>query len=216
MRTLLIADDHPLYREAMKNTLLNEYSSLHIIESVNVKNTLELLDGASVSLLLLDLYMPDSTDLHGFLRIQKEYPDLPIVVVSAVDDILLISKVMRFGARGFIPKTSKVEDIVDAIDTIIKGQIWLPKEISKQTALLDKEFTELVDKVAELTPAQYNVLCCMRGGLLNKQIGYQLNIAEATVKAHVTATFKKLGINNRTQAVMIASKLNLEMPPLKA
>ena len=77
---------------------------------------------------------------------------------------------------------------------------------------MNEAFSELADKVAALTPSQYKVLCYMRDGLLNKQIGYNLDIAEATVKAHVTAIFKKLGINNRTQAVLIASQLELEPP----
>ena len=119
---------------------------------------------------------------------------------------------MGVGALGFIPKTTSADDIAKAVQSILDGDIWLPESISEKIQDVDEEFSELADKVSSLTPSQYKVLCYMRDGLLNKQIGYNLDIAEATVKAHVTAIFKKLGINNRTQAVLIASQLELEPP----
>ena len=102
--------------------------------------------------------------------------------------------------------------LADAVEAILDGDVWLPENLSDNVDEVNEAFSELADKVASLTPSQYKVLCYMRDGLLNKQIGYNLDIAEATVKAHVTAIFKKLGINNRTQAVLIASQLELEPP----
>ena len=116
------------------------------------------------------------------------------------------------GALGFIPKTASAQDIANAVEAILDGDVWLPDNLSEDADEVNEEFSELADKVASLTPSQYKVLCYMRDGLLNKQIGFNLDIAEATVKAHVTAIFKKLGINNRTQAVLIASQLELEPP----
>jgi DNA-binding NarL/FixJ family response regulator len=165
-----------------------------------------------VDLLLLDLHMPGSNDLFGLLHIRKLYPDVPVAVVSGTEDALLITKIMSAGALGFIPKTASSSDIAEAVNAILDGDVWLPPNLSDSVDEVDEAFSALADNVASLTPSQYKVLCFMRDGLLNKQIGYNLDIAEATVKAHVTAIFKKLGINNRTQAVLIASQLELEPP----
>lgn len=164
--------------------------------------------------MLLDLHMPGSNDLFGLLHIRKLFPDVPVAVVSGTEDALLISKIIGVGALGFIPKTASSGNIANAVKAILDGDVWLPPNLSDSVEDIDDGFSELADNVASLTPSQYKVLCFMRDGLLNKQIGYNLDIAEATVKAHVTAIFKKLGINNRTQAVLIASQLELE-PPTK-
>ena len=156
--------------------------------------------------------MPGSNDLFGLIHIRKLFPDVPVAVVSGTEDTQLISKIMSAGALGFIPKTASSGDIANAVQAILDGDVWLPPNLSDSVDEIDEEFSELADNVASLTPSQYKVLCFMRDGLLNKQIGYNLDIAEATVKAHVTAIFKKLGINNRTQAVLIASQLELEPP----
>jgi DNA-binding NarL/FixJ family response regulator len=150
--------------------------------------------------------------LFGLLHIRKLFPELPVAVVSGTEDTTLISKIISVGALGFIPKTASAQDIANAVEAILDGDVWLPDNLSEDVDEVNEEFSELADKVASLTPSQYKVLCYMRDGLLNKQIGFNLDIAEATVKAHVTAIFKKLGINNRTQAVLIASQLELEPP----
>jgi DNA-binding NarL/FixJ family response regulator len=212
MITLLIADDHPLYRDALKGALSLSLPSLTLKEAGDLMSTVDMLNKEDVDLLLLDLHMPGSNDLFGLLHIRKLYPDIPVAVVSGTEDTALISKIIGVGASGFIPKTASAQDIGNAVEAILDGDIWLPEGLSESVDEVDEAFSELADKVASLTPSQYKVLCYMRDGLLNKQIGYNLDIAEATVKAHVTALFKKLGINNRTQAVLIASQLELEPP----
>ncbi len=212
MTTLLIADDHPLYREALKGILHGAFDELDIIEASDLANTVLALDEQDVDLLLLDLHMPGSHDLFGLLHICKLFPEVPIAVVSGIEDKKLIAKIMSVGVLGFIPKTASRDDIQQGVNAILEGDVWLPDSLSNQLLEADNAFSELANKVASLTPSQYKVLCHLRDGLLNKQIGYNLNIAEATVKAHVTAIFKKLKINNRTQAVLIASQLELEAP----
>ncbi|WP_334031684.1 response regulator transcription factor [Alteromonas sp. P256] len=212
MITLLIADDHPLYRDALRGALSLSLPSLTLKEAGDLMSTVDMLNKEDVDLLLLDLHMPGSNDLFGLLHIRKLYPDIPVAVVSGTEDTVLISKIIGVGASGFIPKTASAQDIGSAVEAILDGDIWLPEGLSESVDEVDEAFSELADKVASLTPSQYKVLCYMRDGLLNKQIGYNLDIAEATVKAHVTALFKKLGINNRTQAVLIASQLELEPP----
>ncbi|WP_414828603.1 response regulator transcription factor [Alteromonas sp. H39] len=212
MITLLIADDHPLYRDALRGALSLTFPDLLLREAGDLNTTVGILESEDIDLLLLDLHMPGSNDLFGLLHIRKLYPDLPVAVVSGTEDPTIISKIVGVGALGFIPKTASSGDIANAVKAILDGDIWVPASVSEDIEEIDEAFSELADKVASLTPSQYKVLCFMRDGLLNKQIGYNLDIAEATVKAHVTAIFKKLGINNRTQAVLIASQLELEPP----
>ncbi|MBD3587012.1 response regulator transcription factor [Salinimonas sp. HHU 13199] len=212
MITLLIADDHPLYRDALKGALSLNLPDLRMLEAGDLNHTVSLLQHEDIDLLLLDLHMPGSNDLFGLLHIRKLFPGLPVAVVSGTEDATIISKIVGVGALGFIPKTASSADIAEAVQVILDGDIWVPESVTDHLEEVDESFSELADKVSSLTPSQYKVLCYMRDGLLNKQIGYNLDIAEATVKAHVTAIFKKLGINNRTQAVLIASQLELEPP----
>ncbi len=188
------------------------FPDLLLREAGDLNTTVGILENEDIDLLLLDLHMPGSNDLFGLLHIRKLYPDLPVAVVSGTEDPTIISKIVGVGALGFIPKTASSGDIANAVKAILDGDIWVPASVSEDIEEVDEAFSELADKVSSLTPSQYKVLCYMRDGLLNKQIGYNLDIAEATVKAHVTAIFKKLGINNRTQAVLIASQLELEPP----
>ncbi|WJG08829.1 response regulator transcription factor [Aliiglaciecola sp. LCG003] len=212
MFTLLIADDHPLYRDALRLALTHSDKPLTLLESSDLNQTLEIIQQHDIDLLLLDLHMPGSNDLFGLIHIRKLYPQLPVAVVSGLEDKNIISKVMGSGAMGFIPKTTSAQSIAEAVGRILDGDNWIPDAMVNEIEQPDSEFVQLAERVATLTPAQYKVLCFMRDGLLNKQIGYELDIAEATVKAHVTALFKKLGINNRTQAVLISSQLQLEPP----
>ncbi|MFC3094222.1 DNA-binding response regulator [Alteromonas sediminis] len=212
MTTILIADDHPLYRDALRGALSQPLNSITLVEACDLPETVSVLEQQEVDLLLLDLHMPGSQDLFGLLHIRKLFPDVPVAIVSGTEDPAIISKIIGVGALGFIPKTASKQNIKDAIQAILAGDIWLPENISDKVESVDESFSQLAEQVASLTPSQYKVLCYMRDGLLNKQIGYNLDIAEATVKAHVTAIFRKLGINNRTQAVLIASQLELEPP----
>ncbi|MEP1447191.1 MAG: response regulator transcription factor [Paraglaciecola sp.] len=213
MATLLIADDHPLYRDAIRGALINSFKQLTLLEAADLHETVEMLhQNNHIDLLLLDLHMPGSGDLFGLIHIRKIFPELPVAVISGLDDPDIISKVINLGAMGFVPKTTSASQIALAVTSMLEGDLWLPESYATDDVELDNEFAELALKVASLTPAQYKVLCYMRDGLLNKQIGYNLDIATATVKAHVTAIFKKLHINNRTQAVLIASRLQLAPP----
>ncbi|MCG7563814.1 MULTISPECIES: response regulator transcription factor [Pseudoalteromonas] len=211
MNQFLIADDHPLFREALKGALQNQFDGLEIFESENFEQTLQQLsEQEELDLLLLDLHMPGNGDLYGLIRIREDYPSLPIVVVSGSEDLNVISKVMGYGAMGFIPKASSSQEIVEALNQVLEGDVWLPASLKDQIAELDGEDKQLAQQIASLTPQQYKVLQYLHEGLLNKQIAYELNISEATVKAHITAIFRKLGVYNRTQAVLIAAKLQLE------
>lgn len=211
MSQFLIADDHPLFREALKGALSAKFEGLEVFESSDFDSTLQVLsEQEDLDILLLDLHMPGNGDLYGLIRIREEYPSLPIAVVSGSEDVNIVSKVMGYGAMGFIPKSSSSNDIASAINQILEGDTWLPKELKNKVAEIEGEDREIAAQVASLTPQQYRVLQYLHEGLLNKQIAYELHISEATVKAHITAIFRKLGVYNRTQAVLIAAKLKLE------
>ncbi|MCY7295899.1 response regulator transcription factor [Alteromonas sp. a30] len=212
MINLLIADDHPLYRDALRGALNAHMDEVTIYEASDMNQALDLLgQDLDIDLLLLDLHMPGSQDLFGLIHIRKIFPDLPVAVVSGTENRNIINKIIDVGALGFVPKTTDAATIAKAIGTMVEGDIWLPEKFTSEGEE-DPEFVDLVDKVSTLTPAQYKVLCMLRDGLLNKQIGYSLGIAEKTVKTHITSIFKKLGISNRTQAVIIATQLQLEAP----
>lgn len=211
MSQFLIADDHPLFREALKGALSAKFEDLAVFESADFDSTLQVLnEQEDLDILLLDLHMPGNGDLYGLIRIREEYPSLPIAVVSGSEDVTIVSKVMGYGAMGFIPKSSSSDDIANAINQILEGDTWLPNELKNKVAEIEGEDREIAAQVASLTPQQYRVLQYLHEGLLNKQIAYELHISEATVKAHITAIFRKLGVYNRTQAVLIAAKLQLE------
>lgn len=214
MQTILLADDHPMYRDALRGALTLSIDTLNLLEASDLNETVSALQENDIDLLLFDLHMPGSSDLFGLIHIRKLFPDLPVAVVSGIEDIGIVSKVMSTGALGFIPKTTNASDVAKAVSSILEGDIWVPDQMPSDVTDFDESFVKLAESVSSLTTAQYKVLCLMRDGLLNKQIAYELDIAVATVKAHVTAIFKKLGINNRTQAVLIASQLQLEPPPV--
>lgn len=212
MINLLIADDHPLYRDALRGALNTHMDDVFILEASDMNQALDVLNqGHDIDLLLLDLHMPGSQDLFGLIHIRKTFPDLPVAVVSGTENPEIISKIIDVGAMGFVPKTTDAATIASAIQAMLEGDVWVPENLTSDVKE-DPTFSNLVDKVATLTPAQYKVLCMLRDGLLNKQIGYNLGIAEKTVKTHITSIFKKLEISNRTQAVIIATQLQLEPP----
>ena len=212
MISLIIADDHPLFRSALSSALRAEIQGVEIAESQDLDSTLQCLEKTDdLDLLLLDLNMPGSGELYGLIRIRKDFPDVPVAIISGSEDSAMVAKVIDAGALGFIPKTSEPATYVQAINAILAGDIWLPENLKQAVESQPKPDLSMQNKVAELTPQQYKVLCYLHEGLLNKQIAFELSISEATVKAHITAIFRKLEINNRTQAVLIASDLKLQI-----
>jgi DNA-binding NarL/FixJ family response regulator len=147
-----------------------------------------------------------------FLRAQ--YPSLPVAIVSANDDPVVIRHCMEFGAAGFLPKTLGVEVLRAAIARVLAGEMWTPPDV-ELAGTADAETAALIRRLSTLTPQQVRVLMMLSGGLLNKQIAYELGVSEATVKAHVSAILQKLGVDSRTQAVIAAGKIETGQWPLK-
>lgn len=209
-----VADDHPLFRNAILSVIKRHYPDSIVGESMDLDSTIkELEHNDETDLLLLDLHMPGSQDLFGLIMVREKFPSIPVAIISADEDGSTISRAMGHGACGYIPKSCSPQLIQDALHTMLDGGRWVPVDIRNNLTPVNSEEKDLAAKIATLTPQQYRVLCYLREGWLNKQIGYELGITEATIKAHITAIFRKLGISNRTQAVIMLSKMSLNENP---
>jgi len=209
---VVIADDHPLFRSALRQAVGGAAPDGTVLQTASLGEARAALsaaaaDGAAASLLCLDLHMADSDGFAGLVAIRSEYPALPVAVISGSEGRGTAAKAIRFGASAFIPKSSDIGVIRDAIDAVLMGDVWTPPG-----ADLAGDEDGAAERLASLTPTQLRVLTLVRDGLLNKQIAYELDISEATVKAHLTAIFRKLGVQTRTQAVMAAAALSVERP----
>lgn len=199
-----VADDHPLFRNALLGVIERHYPGAQVSQSVNLESTIhELEANDDIDLLLLDLHMPGSSDLFGLIMVREKFPSLPVTVISAIEEADTVSRAIAHGASGYIPKSCSPQDIQQAMAAILNGDRWIPEQYKNHLAPLNSEERDLAGRIATLTPQQYRVLSYMREGWLNKQIGYEMGVTEATIKAHITAIFRKLGISNRTQAVIM-------------
>ncbi len=204
---IIIVDDHPLFRGALRQALGDSFSNLEIMEAGSLEELSGRLDTQSdIDLILLDLAMPGVKGLSGLMYLRAQYPEIPVVVVSANEEPTAIRRSIEFGASGFIPKSLPVETIRAAIQHILSGGVWTPPELDLGQPG-DGEISDLVAKLATLTPQQVRVLMMLSEGLLNKQIAYKLSVSEATVKAHVSAILQKLDVDSRTQAVIAVNKI---------
>ena len=210
-----IADDHPLFRNALLAVIKQHYPDAVVDQSTDLDSTITRLgENDEIDLLLLDLNMPGSQDLFGLITIREKFPGIPVAIISAMEESGTISRAMGHGASGYIPKSRSQDEIHDAISALLTGNRWVPDEFQSNIRPVSSEEKDLATRIATLTPQQYRVLCYLREGWLNKQIGYELGVTEATIKAHITAIFRKLGVSNRTQAVIMLGKMSLvEEPP---
>lgn len=204
---IIIADDHPLFRTALKGSLLSYMPDATIIEAgdlVSLQGCVE--ENEQADLILLDLHMPGAEGFSSIIFLNSHFPNIPIIVISAHEESDIIRRAIDHGANGFLPKSSSVESIYEAIDEVLKGGIWVPSHVSDEHGIADEELNA-ADAIASLTPKQFRVASMVSQGLLNKQIAFELNVTEATVKAHMTEIFRKLSIHSRTQVVMIFGQL---------
>lgn len=210
MTRILVADDHPLFREALSGALGPYFENAQILEAGSLDAALAVLneyDG--IELVLLDLNMPGGEYFNGIITLREQYPNIPIGVVSGSDTVEVVAQVMSLGAQGFIPKVSATREMAQAIVDIIAGKKWLPEGMEEELDKVDDELKLLLQRFRELTPKQIQVLSFLRAGLMNKQIAHEMNVTEATIKAHISAILRKLEINTRTQAVLLMDKLQL-------
>lgn len=207
--SVVIADDHPLFRGAMRLAIDGMFRAPRVTEAASIDETIAALQkDDSTDVVLLDLKMPGMSGFSGLSFLRSQFPGVPVIVVSGASEHGTIRRCLDFGAAGFIPKTTEVDLMRKAIQTVLDGGTWTPPDFD-QSLPADKESADLVRRLASLTPQQMRVLMMLSEGLLNKQIAYELSVSEATVKAHVSAILTKLGVESRTQAVIAAAKVDV-------
>ncbi|WP_353236327.1 response regulator transcription factor [Diaphorobacter ruginosibacter] len=205
--TLLVADDHPLFRAALIQVLHERFPQFRTLEAASAATLGEALqEHSEIELVLLDLAMPGARGFSSLLHVRGEYPQVPVVVISSNEHPRVIRRAQQFGAAGFIPKSSSAEDMGKAIQAVLDGELSFP-HTDVESSQAD---AELAARLAQLTPQQFRVLMCLADGLLNKQIAHELGLAENTVKVHVTAILKKLECYSRTQAAVLVKSLEPE------
>ena len=205
--TLLVADDHPLFRAAVLHVLHGRLPQFRTLEAASAATLGQMLaEHPEIELVLLDLSMPGTRGFSALLHVRGEYPELPVVIISSNDHPRVIRRAQQFGAAGFIPKSAPAEAMGEAIEAVLEGGSWFPPMAAERS----EADAELAAKLAQLTPQQFRVLLCLADGLLNKQIASALGLAENTVKVHVTAILKKLGCYSRTQAAVLVKGLETE------
>lgn len=208
---VIIADDHPLFRTALKQAIVECIDDTNTLEAESFSELLTMIEQTpSLEIVFLDLHMPGNNGFTGLTQLQNHYPDLVVIMVSSDDNSDTMQKAVNFGAAAFIPKSADLTVIGLAIDTVLDGEIWLPENIE---ANIDEQqviaHQKLAKQLAQLTPQQYIVLTQIADGQLNKQIAYDLDIKETTVKKHVSAILLKLEVNNRTLAGLAYQELML-------
>jgi DNA-binding NarL/FixJ family response regulator len=208
----LVVDDHPLFRAALRTVLADraEIGELGAIEELAAC----LRQDPEIDLILLDLHLPGAHGYSGLLLIRSEFPQVPVLVVSAIEEAEVVQRCLALGAAGYLRKTAPPDAIRDAIATVLRGESW-PRGAAGLPAADGGSWRRL----SSLSPQQVRVLMKLSQGLMNKQIAHELSIAEATVKVHVSAILQRLGVDTRTQAAMLARSLErpglsaLEQPP---
>ncbi|WP_025896971.1 LuxR C-terminal-related transcriptional regulator [Sneathiella glossodoripedis] len=211
---IFLADDHPLYRMALSGLLAQLDNEVEVVDCCDYRELGDALSAATIrpDLILLDLSMPGMDYEIAIPELKRSYPDVSLIVVSGTEDTSDMSQVLNLGAEGFIPKSSTREVLLSAIRLVLSGGKYIPSQIfskdeSTETKSGALSSTQILGKgdvsTSALTKRQRNVLDLMAEGLSNREIANALNLAESTVKVHITAIFRILGVSNRTQAVLL-------------
>lgn len=199
----LVVDDHPLFCDALELTLRSVADFSMIKTADCLERALALLDTEDApSIILLDLNLPDVSGLDGLIRLKRQAAQTPVIIVSSMTDNAIISGAIVAGASGFVPKHSPRAVFKDAVAQIAQGEIFKPAGYVESSSTTARD--ETMSRLSSLTNQQARILDLICEGKLNKQIAFDLTIAETTVKAHVTAIMRKLGVQSRTQAVLVA------------
>ncbi len=203
MQTLLV-DDHHLFREGIKAILAQISPDMACHLASSCEEALHL-DADDIDLILLDLHLPGKTDSEAFFTLRDYFYKAPIVIVSGEEDPNSIRQIIADGACGFIPKSSSPDVLMAAMDLVLAGGSYLPPSVLEETAPATR--TEKIEEVVRaLSVRQRAVLEKAVQGKINKVIASELSIAEGTVKAHLSAAYRTLGVNNRTEAVYLLTR----------
>lgn len=207
----LIIDDHPLFCDALEMTLRAIGNFENVVTADSIEAGVTVLDDTSKpALILLDLNLPDVSGLDGLIRIKRSAGKTPVVIVSSMTDNAIINAAIAAGASGFVPKHSGRVVFQEALTEVAQGKVYKPAGFVD--AEPNDDLAQIMQRLSSLTNQQGRILELICEGKLNKQIAYDLSIAEGTVKAHVTAIMRKLGVQRRTQAVLVAQEARFFTP----
>jgi len=205
--SLIIADDHPLFRTAMRHVVGRLLPHAQVIEAESLDTLQEAVAAnPQADLILLDLRMPGAEGLASLLYLRSTHPAIPVVIVSATEDPAVIHRSLDFGASGFIHKSASIDAIGEAPGIVLDGGICLPRKLRETPLIWDEQERDLAQRISRLTPQQLKVLLMLANGHSNKDMASSLEITESTVKAHITVILRKLGVERRTQAAIIAQR----------
>lgn len=204
--SVLIVDDHPLFCDALTLTLKLGLRIEQVSTTGLLERAIEICREAPPNIILLDLNLPDTQGLDGLIRLRKAAKTVPIIVVSSMAENRIVASAIEAGASGFVPKHSQREVFLEAFSRILEGETFLPEGFMPPTndCRAASDEAEAIRRISALTHQQARILELLCEGKLNKQIAYDLGIAVTTVKSHVTVILRKLGVQSRTQAVLLA------------
>jgi DNA-binding NarL/FixJ family response regulator len=211
MTRILIVDDHPLFREALESAVRMERPTCEIFEATSIDEALEVLSREKdIDLGLFDLFLPGTSGLSGLVRVRAAHPHLPVMVVSGHEDPRVVRDLLSMGVAGFVSKATSKSELAHSINEVLNGSIYLPERFRdiNQPQPSEIERGDMLRRLQDLTPQQLRVLDMIRAGLQNKQIAYELGVAETTVKAHVSEILRKLNVYSRTKAAIEVGKMD--------
>ena len=214
MTSFLIIDDHPLFREALGNAVRLMLPEARILEAMSIEDAVHVLSvEPGIDLALLDLSLPDATGFSGFLRLRETFPRLPIAIVSSEEDQHVVREALALGAAGYLPKSTSKRELAQSIEGVLSGSVSVPRDFVATPQRRPGDIGAALEiKLRELTPQQLRVLDLLRRGHPNRQIAQELQLAESTVKAHITEILRKLGIFSRNKAIIELGKMDLPDP----
>ncbi|MGB3246593.1 MAG: response regulator transcription factor [Sulfitobacter sp.] len=205
--SVLIVDDHPLYSDALGQALQLTIEGCDVSGARTLTDALSLVaDGLSPDLVMFDLKLPDVTGISGFKALREALPDTKILVISSLASFDLVQSLLDLGAVGFMPKDTSAQGLQRGLAQIMAGKRFIPAEYRHPAVDASKSNEFDHPKLADLTPQQQRIMRLICRGKPNKQIAYELSLAEATIKAHITALLRRLGVSNRTQAVVLVEE----------
>jgi DNA-binding NarL/FixJ family response regulator len=208
MTRIVIGDDHPLVQAALRNVLGTVLPNVEIVECHMLDEVIEAvsIDAGEIDLVLLDLNMPGTQGFAGLFLMLAHHPTVPVAIISAKQDAATIKRAITYGASGYVPKSLSLPAMAQAITKILAGEIWVPAHLADHDSAPDAD-AELASRFASLSSQQLRILMMIVEGKLNKQIAGELDVAEQTVKVHVSTILRKLGVVSRTHAAVLAERL---------
>ena len=214
---VLIVDDHALIRDALQSVLKQLNREAVIFEASNSHQAMCIVEEhPDISLILLDINLPDRDGFSVLRELRERYATIAIVILSSSDDQDTVKRAFKLGALGFIPKTTEREVILNAIKLVFSGGVYIPSQMLEETRsprLTDKPASRDALKGLGLTDRQIEVLALLMKGRSNKVIAKTLNMAVPTVKNHITVVLKALGVASRTEAIIKVGRMGWELPP---